>query len=71
MDELGENCNNEIEDIEKNQSELKNRLIEMKNIPEGINSRLEDAEQCISNLRQGRGYHPVKTEKNKFCLIKF
>lgn len=55
MDELGENCNNEIEDIEKNQSELKNRLIEMKNIPEGINSRLEDAEQCISNLRQGRG----------------
>ena len=45
MDELGENCNNEIEDIEKNQSELKNRLTEMKNIPVGINSRLENAKE--------------------------
>lgn len=45
MDKLGENCNNEIEDIEKNQSELKNRLTEMKNIPEGINSRLENAKE--------------------------
>lgn len=45
MDELGENCNNEIEDIEKNQSELENRLTEMKNTPEGINSRPEDAEE--------------------------
>ena len=45
MGELGENCNNEIEDIEKNPSQLKNRLTEMKNIPEGINSRLEDAKE--------------------------
>ena len=31
-------------------TELKNTITEMKNILEGINSRLGDTEECISNL---------------------
>ena len=50
MDELSENFNKEIENIKKNQSELKNTITEMKNILEGINSRLEEAKEWISNL---------------------
>ena len=42
MGELSENFNKE--NIKKNQSELNNIITEMKNTLEGINSRLEDAE---------------------------
>ena len=49
MDELSENFSKEIENTKKNQSELKNTIAEMKTTLQGINSRLEDAEQ-VSNL---------------------
>ena len=39
-----------IENIKKNQSELKNTITKMKNILEGINSRLNKAENQIGNL---------------------
>lgn len=41
-DENSEDFKNEIESIKMNQSELKNTIVEMKNILEGINSRLGD-----------------------------
>ena len=49
MNEHSKNFNKELENIRKNQSQLKNIITEMKNIPEGINSRLDDRE-WISNL---------------------
>lgn len=48
LDELCENFNKEIENMKKNQSELKT-ITEMENIPEGIN-RFEDGKEHISNL---------------------
>ena len=50
MEELSEAFNKEIENIKKNQSELRNTITEIKNTPGGINSWLEDAKEHISNL---------------------
>ena len=47
VDEHSENSNRELENIKKNQSELKNTIAEMKNILEGINSRLGHTEECM------------------------
>ena len=49
IDELSENFNKETENIFK-RSELKNTIIEIKNTLEGLNSRLDDAQDWISNL---------------------
>lgn len=43
--EPSKNFNKDIENIKKDQSELKKTVTEMKNAPEGINSRLADAEE--------------------------
>lgn len=40
----------ELANIKKNTTELKNTITEMKNAPEGINSRLGDTEEQISKL---------------------
>ena len=51
MGEVSGNFNKEIENTNKNQVELKNTITEIKkNIPKGINSRLEGAEEQISSL---------------------
>ena len=49
MDELSEDFNEELENIKKNQLELKNTVMEMKNSLEGIN-RVDDTEEGISEL---------------------
>ena len=59
MDEHSENFNKKLENIEKNQSELKNKIIEIKNIL-GINSRLDDKEEWRQQSgRQSGGNYPV------------
>ena len=40
----------DIETIRKNQSEMKNKIPEMRNILEGISSRLDKAKYQISDL---------------------
>ena len=50
MDELRENFKKEIKTIQKNQTEVKNTITELKNALEGINSRLGDTEEWFSNL---------------------
>ena len=47
IDELSKNFKKEIEPIKKNQSEMKNK---MKNTLQGINIRLDKAEDQTSNL---------------------
>ena len=58
--ELTENYNNmkkDIETMKKDQLEMKNSISDIKNILEKTRSRLDDAEDCISNLED-------KEEKN-------
>ena len=43
----------ELANIKKNTTELKNTITEMKNAPEGINSRLDCAEEGVSDLEGG------------------
>ena len=49
--EHSENFSKVLDNIRKNQSELKNTIIERKNTLQGINSRLEDTEEWNSNLQ--------------------
>ena len=52
IDEHSESFNKELENIRKNQLELENKITEMKTILEGINSRLGDTEEGISDLEE-------------------
>ena len=49
MDEHSKKFNKELENL-KNQTELKNTIIEIKNTLERINSRLDDTEEWMSKL---------------------
>ena len=51
MQGLSENFNEDLENIRKNQSKLKNTITEIKNTPKGINSRVDDTEELISDLK--------------------
>ena len=42
--------NKELENIKENQTELKNTITKMRNIPEEINNRLNDAEEWTCEL---------------------
>ena len=48
MYKRNEKFNQELEDTKKNQTELKNIIIEVKNTLERINSRVNDAEEQIT-----------------------
>ena len=45
-----ENFNQELQNTKKNKTEFKNTKTEMKDTLKGINSRLGDTEECISDL---------------------
>ena len=51
MEDLNEIFNKEIKNIKKHQSEMNNSITEVKNTLEGINSRLEGAEEHIVTWR--------------------
>ena len=50
LDEHSDLVNKVLQNIKKNQSEMKNTILEMRNSLEGLNSRVEDTEQHISAL---------------------
>lgn len=52
MHEPSEHFDKEIENIKSNQSVLKNTRMKIKNTLEGINSRLEDAEQIKDTVME-------------------
>lgn len=43
-DKLPETLSKEIEDLRINQAEMQNKITEIKNSPEGTNSRIQEAE---------------------------
>ena len=56
-------CLTELESV-KTKTEMRNTITEMKSIPEGINSRLGDSEEQISELKDKENINDVK-EKEK------
>ena len=74
--ELSENYNSmkkEIETVNKNQEEMNNNISETKNRPQGIISRLDEAEDWICELEgkverntQVEQQHEKKTKKKKW-----
>lgn len=50
VEDLSEAFNKEMEHTEKNQSEMKNTTTKIKYILEGINNRLDEVEEWISEL---------------------
>ena len=69
MYEHSENFNKELENIEKNQSKLKNTITEMKMALEGTNSRLGDTEEWIPSL-EDRIIKITQLDKNFKKLMK-
>ena len=57
--------NKELEDIKNKQTEINNTITEMKNILEGINSRINEAEEQTSELEDNRGNHCCRQIKEK------
>ena len=49
IDEHSEDFHIELENIKKESLEMKNTITKMKNILEGINSKLDDTEECIEH----------------------
>ena len=74
LTELGRGMNivrtsTELENIRKNQSEVKYSVTKMKNIIEEIDSRLDDKEEQISNL-ENRIMEIIQSEDQKIKLKK-
>ena len=53
-----------IETIKKDQSEMRNAILEINNTLEGINSRLGEAEYCSSDL-EGKVEKKTQAEQQK------
>ena len=70
MKEHSKKFNNELQNIQKNETELKNTITEIfKNAQEVINSRFKDIEECISNL-EDRLLEISQGEQKKIRIVK-
>ena len=50
IEKIQETFNNDLEELKSKQTVMKNTITEIKNTPEGINSRITQAEERISEL---------------------
>ena len=57
-----------IENIKKNQSEMKNTILKMKNTLQGIDSNVDEAEYQISNLGYKEAEN-IQSEQEKEKII--
>ena len=62
--DLSETLNRDGKQKKKNQSEMNNSITEIKNTLDGINSRLKEAEEWISNLGD-KAMELIQTEQQK------
>ena len=67
-DKLSNNPNKEIENMKKSHSGLKNTITKMKNIREGMNSRLLEAGKRIS-VMEDREQHSNQAEEQREKII--
>ena len=63
--DLEELRNKHLEKLKNKQTEVNNVITEMKNILEGINSRINEAEEQTSELEDNRGNHCCRQIKEK------
>ena len=73
LKELSENYSSRktgIETIKKNQQKMKNTISEMKNTPEGINSRLDETEDQISDLGDKLSEHTQSEQQKEKSILK-
>ena len=61
---MQEMLNKDLEELHDKQTEMNNTITEMKNTPEGINSRITEGEEWISDL-EDRMVEFTATEQNK------
>ena len=54
-----------METIKKDKSLMKDTLTEMKNILQGLNGRMDDAKNYISNLKYKKGTNNQNIKKKK------
>ena len=64
MEEIQETFNKDLEELKSKQTIMNNTINEIKNSPEGINSRITEAEEWISDLKDKR-VEITNAEKNK------
>ena len=50
MEKMQESINKDLEELKNKHTETNNTIIEIKNTPEGINSKISEAEEWISEL---------------------
>ena len=50
MEKIQETFNKDLEEVKRKQTMMNNTITEMKNTPEGLNSRITEAEEWISDL---------------------
>ena len=50
IDKMQETFNKDVKELKRNQATMKNTINEIKNTLEGINSRITEAEEWISDL---------------------
>ena len=61
---MQETFNKDVEELKRNQEMMKNTINEIKNIPDGINSRIMEAEEWISDL-EDKMVEITTAEQNK------
>ena len=66
---LQEMFNKDLEDLKNKKIKMNNTIPKMKNILEGINRRMSEAEELISEM-ECRVVETTATEKNKKIIIK-
>ena len=64
MEKMQESINNDLEELKIKQTETHNTITEIKNTPEGINSRISEAEEQISEL-EDKMVEITSEEQNK------
>ena len=69
IEKMQEMFNKDLEELKNKETEMKNTITEMKNILEGINSRITEAEEWISDLEY-RMVEFTTTEQNKEKRVK-
>ena len=62
IEKMQEFFNKDLEELKNKQTEMNNTITEMKNTLEGIDSRITEAEEWISDLEQNGGIHCCGTE---------
>ena len=69
MEKVQGSINKEVEELKNKHTETNNTIIEIKNAPEGINSKISEAEEWISEL-EDKMVEITSEEQNKVKRMK-